>query len=238
MSSFYGFVSHVVETPSTCVPAKASMISITNAHHSLLTILQFALLPRCLLLRTIVHCDTSVARDVSFAEHCFWSKRRWRPSDFRQNDYHEITWLKWELLTQATQIGPTLFVDADVLILRNPFPYLPSDLSMYYQREDRDGRSLNGGVIWLRNHSLARHIFLQKPQRFRTRSPLDQLIVLDVLPRIDSAALPVEFAGHCWSRGNLSNATVTYHANCVYSASKKALVMQSVLHRTFERTIT
>jgi hypothetical protein len=103
--TFEDAVAHIRKKPSHCVPDGYSMISITNAHHTILTLLQIALIPSCLLQRTLVYCDRSVLHNVSFSKNCYWSTATFRPSDFLSNDYQEITWLKWDLLVQATRSG-------------------------------------------------------------------------------------------------------------------------------------
>lgn len=171
----------------------------------------------CLLSRTVVYCDPTVPRNTSFSHNCYWGARKFQPSNFKQRDYHEATWFKWELLEEATRSGPSLFVDADVLVLRNPFPCLPtSGVSIHYQRENQNG-NMNGGVIWLRNNTLAHRLLSLKPREFTAKSSLDQEIVYRELSSTrDHAILPTTFAGHCWAKRNdaLMRVAVTYHAHC------------------------
>ena len=233
--TFEDAVVHIRKKPSHCVPDGYSMISITNAHHTILTLLQIALIPSCLLQRTLVYCDRSVLHNVSFSKNCYWSTATFRPSDFPSNDYQEITWLKWDLLVQATRSGPTLFVDADVLILRNPFDALPrSGRDMYYQRELYDSDRMNNGVLWVRNNSVAKRILDAKPQDL-THAPLEQDIVYKVTTMEERKPLPHDFVGHCWAKDkrDIMRIIVTYHAHCARTFPKKLDIMTRILKEFF-----
>ena len=228
---FVNAVEKATARPSGCVPPFTTLISVTNAHHAVLTILQFALLPDCLKTRTVVSCARGINENVSFARNCVWSQEM-EASNFRSRSYHHITWLKWEFLQKATAIGPSLFVDADILILQNPFPYLPMHGSIHYQRETITGGT-NGGVVWMRNNTLARHIVKLRPTTFESNTTLDQDIVRKELAVLgQGAVLPREFTGHCWAKSANLPLPVTYHAHCLMSFKSKVNIMTEVLHKS------
>ena len=155
--AFGAQVKSVMSNPSSCVPNATAIISITNAHHALLTTLQFAILPPCLVARTVLYCSKSVPRDASFRDNCHWAAEDLAPSNFRAGEYEKIVWLKSRLIAQASRYGSVFWVDADVAILRNPFPLLAhvaTPLAM--ARESRTSSStINSGQMWIRSHALA-----------------------------------------------------------------------------------
>ena len=62
-------------------------------------------------------------------------------ADFLEGGYHTVTWAKWSVLWWALRgADAALFVDADVILLRNPFAertlFLAHHEQMLYQGED------------------------------------------------------------------------------------------------------
>ena len=229
-------VRHLLERSSTCVPNGTSIISVTNPFFANLTALQMAIMPRCMQPRTALYCSQSLAsmREAqSFRKHCFWPGQELAASAYRQGEYMKLIWLKWRLITQATKFGgAALFIDADVVVMRNPFPvleHISTPLAM--QRESYGNpfafnrNHVNGGMVWLRSHALALEL-----EKLRTRGrELDQNAVQRYLdeqsPPVHSL-LPVEFAGHCWARWHFSTPSswahfVAYHAHCIETPQEK-----------------
>ena len=235
---------HVISRSSACVPDRMTVISVSNNFFASLTELQIATMPKCMLPRTAIYCSNSLLTSVSFHKHCFVAAEDLAASAYRQDQYMKIIWLKWRLITQATEIGnATLFIDADVVILRNPFPVLERiSTPLAMQRESygnpfaANKDSINGGVVMLRSHSLALTL-----EQLSTRGrELDQQTVqryLDEQVVPQHTLLPTSFAGHCWARQWLPLLElqhvhlVAYHAHCVESPEDKLTTLQHVIHR-------
>jgi hypothetical protein len=230
-------VNRTMSTPSTCAPEATAIISLTNGHHTLLTEMQYAVLPQCLRTRMVVYCLLSVRRNVSFSELCHWAEQDMRASDFGRNDYMKFSWLKWRLIARASRFGQVFFVDADVLIVRNPFPLLVRvSAPVAFQREAYNSSSssselylgLNSGQVWLRKHSLA----LELEMLTTRRGELEQRAVQRFLYANGSTPrylLPHSFVGYCWDHGGDTKGLVTFHAHCLGTLHEKRLAMARII---------
>lgn len=227
-STWRARVEHIVGVTSTCVPAGAVALSMTNAHHAHLTSLQVASVPSCFLQRFLLLCgwpaaDTAAVRaalEVNTALDGTGARTKFLPrcvhalhlpwANFGTTAYHEIIWMKWALLDETLRVpavSAALFFDADVVLLRNPFASLPANLpalDMLYQRHEHgQAKKINSGQLLMRSPRLARAAAMLQPQVTRAKQSLDQ----DVISRYVSNAsgfsvghLPSAFASHCWER--------------------------------------
>jgi hypothetical protein len=229
-----------MSTPSSCAPDATAIISITNGHHASLAEMQFAVLPQCLRTRMVLYCMLSVRRNASFSEVCHWAPQDMRASDFGQLDYTKLLWLKWRLIARASRFGQVFFVDADVLIIRNPFPLLirvSAPIAMQreaYNSSDTTSQRylrLNGGQVWLRNHSLALRL-----ENLATKGrELDQYTVQRFLYANGSTQrylLPHSFVGYCWDHGGDTIGLVTFHAHCLGTLHDKRVVLARIVAKT------
>ena len=241
-------VQHVIERPSTCVPNGTSVISISNPFFAELTTLQVKAMPRCMHPRVAIYCSQSLQEeDVPFRKHCYWGAQDLVVS----GDQHlKIIWLKWKLIAQVTKYSDAaFFIDADVVILHNPFPLLerietplamqPESYGNPFSNEDH----VSGGQVWLRSHELALVL-----EQLRTRgNELGQNAVqryLDEQEQPQHTLLPEQFAGYsCWSHSSQGSFTrndhvVTYNAHCIESPNEKLAVLRRVFEVNFEKGVT
>lgn len=137
-----------VREPSTCVPEGTVATTFVNAYHMPMLHLQAAALPRCFTRRYVALCsDTFITNpstatteaptspsDVSPPPFCV----RWGSvggADFaekKSDGFLWVTWLRWELLhlaLLADGVEAALWLDVDVVVLRNPFDYMRSLIS-------------------------------------------------------------------------------------------------------------
>lgn len=129
-------VTLAVATPSSCVPAGGVLLSAANLHHRSLRRLQFSVLRAqpCLHPRVVSVCyGFSSANDTGVGA-CVEGPAV-SPSDFREQQYASLTWAKWEMLVDALSVAElALWVDADVLLLQNPFEALGLRRGMVHLR--------------------------------------------------------------------------------------------------------
>ena len=115
-------VHKAVLRPSDCVPGGAVLISTFNQYHRPLHQLQFQAVRalRCLMSRVVLLCFGAHAVD-SLRGACVNAPAA-RQSDFREGDYFSFSWVKWNVAWHALNVAScVLMVDADVVVLRNPF---------------------------------------------------------------------------------------------------------------------
>ena len=112
-----------LHTPTSCIPDGAVALSYTNEAMSPLHRFMIQRQPACFLCRLVSVCfgtavGESTRRCIATAavpESTYVKKRRHGP-------YAAFAWLKWLLLRDALRAASVaLFVDADVLLLNNPF---------------------------------------------------------------------------------------------------------------------
>ena len=195
-------VHHAVATPSDCVPRGNVVLSVTNKHHAKLRPLQFALIGHhsCFMQRVVSVCYNNVTD--AFGQ-CVQSAFIIPPSDFRRSNYANLIWAKWRIIADALEVAvAALWLDADVLILRNPFTALDmlegskgaSSSRLYdirYQSEPAptttqagscekplpvcpECGSLNGGQLLVRSGALARAMYASRPHNLSNTDKLDQ----------------------------------------------------------------
>lgn len=104
-----------------CVPSGAVLISYANVYHA-----PFMELTRQALQRDSPHCDVlqrtvAVCFGHNASSACVRAPHASR-SDHRHGQYHEIIWIKWNIIDFVLQVAQLVFFfDADVVLLQNPF---------------------------------------------------------------------------------------------------------------------
>ena len=100
------------------------------------------------------------------------------PSDYGRGAYSYMTWMKQDLLRESLSVvNEVLFFDADILVMRNPWPYTQTGREMngtrikesygtydiMYSRDRGHGLdcsgTINTGIIYARNTSATRELF-------------------------------------------------------------------------------
>ncbi len=128
-------VRRQLSEPSSCVPAGAVMLSAVNSEQAAL---------RKLALSKVAHLDCLMHRFITLVwdhdgDESGSSVRAASPSIPVSSSslYHYLTWSKWFVLSSAlVHARAALFVDADVLLLRNPFS--APELSWLWREERSD----------------------------------------------------------------------------------------------------
>lgn len=191
-------VGHAIATPSSCVPDGAVMLSVTNKHHARLRPLQFSLIRHraCFMQRVVSVCFNNVSDAFG---SCVQSTFNIPPSDFRRSNYANLIWAKWKIISDALHVAKmALWLDADVVILRNPWTALrlvgSASQPVYdirYQSEPPptpnqaetctkplpvcpECASFNGGQLLVRSAALARAVYLSRPVNLSNTDRLDQ----------------------------------------------------------------
>ena len=234
----------IVRRPSPCVPAGAMML--TYAEDGGLRALAFQRVAslRCLMARLLsVLTFADAIPGSQLVVHTFWTSPP-KPS----SRYHAATWLKWHLLAAALRgCAQVLHLDADVLVLRNPFDHLPrtDQVAVAYQSErictaDRRDCPVNGGLLVARSLSLVHSVLSRQSMR---GFQLDQQAATLPIFRSRHIHLPDAFVGHCWfwkgfgplpdpaERQRLLCGAATYHA-CGLSPKLKMPTLKAVLNQT------
>ena len=212
-------VARALKQRSSCVPDGGVALSITNNHHVHLRPQQFALVLHqpCFMQRVVTVCYS--AHD-SYG-HCVNSTYKVPPSDFRRSHYASLIWAKWLVLANALSVASiAMWLDADVLVLRNPWTSLAmmgagaEAYDFRHQSEDPCAETecaglrarcsnVNGGQLLLRTASLAQHIYDARPLNLTNYHRLDQDYVERIIQNrssgYSSCALPATFASHCWN---------------------------------------
>ena len=151
---------------------------------------------------------------------CVVSNTAIPPSDFKRSNYANLIWAKWRILSDTLLVARlALWLDADVLILRNPWPYLDipdttsAPFDIRYQSENpcietecaglraRCG-ALNGGQLLLGNRAVAQQIYEARPQNLTNTDELDQdyadRIIHNQSNHFTHCPLTGKFFSHCW----------------------------------------
>ena len=127
-------VRTALQAPSSCVPDHAVMLSMATTHHMKLRHAQFAKVKdlECFMTRMVSVCygftDSygrcvygSCNKSLGLANPCL-------PSDYRRSQYVALNWAKWPLFIDSLRVARSaLWLEADVVILRNPWALLLSD---------------------------------------------------------------------------------------------------------------
>lgn len=110
-------------------------------------------------------------------------------AQFGSESYSQLSWAKWDLLHIALTHGArvALFIDADVVLLSNPFSHLPRHqlLGHHFSFQEEVASCpqlacaapcrINTGMIAVSNASFTREVLRQLyPRRWKARMPLDQ----------------------------------------------------------------
>ena len=178
-ANFQLAVAAAIDMPSSCVPADAVLLSIVGGESIELRPLQFDRVAslRCLLRRVVSLC-------YNHTDAYGTCVRATQPAVVsREERYHAMTWMKWHLLRVALRTARTaFFVDADVLLLGNPFAHesvaryateqpRPAQL-LLHQFEGPGSNPLNGGQIcsssWNEAEAI-RTVLSDEPSSYDTR---------------------------------------------------------------------
>jgi hypothetical protein len=249
-ANFQLAVAAAIDMPSSCVPADAVLLSIVGGESVELRPLQFDRVAslRCLLRRVVSLC-------YNHTDAYGTCVRATQPAVVsREERYHAMTWMKWHLLRVALRTARTaFFVDADVLLLGNPFAHesvarfateqpRPAQL-LLHQFEGPGSNPLNGGQIcsssWNEAEAI-RTVLSDEPSSYDSATQrLDQEIAYSALTRrgVPTAELPRAFAGNCWYGPEVVPwcQLVTFHAHCTGSLTEKITRMRLVLRETEAR---
>ena len=183
-------VATAVSTPSSCVPAGAVAVTYFSRATTEMRRFQFARLRQqpCFLTRLV---------SVSFGAGSGFGVTVHAPAPATPErhtlGYMILKWAKWRLLRDALSAATgVLYLEADVLLLRNPFDAIPNEprfdvrfqtqaycetvlsdpqcpLAPRYEAREASlpanfsECSLNGGVIWLRSAAMARRVVSMEP---------------------------------------------------------------------------
>ena len=113
-------VAAAVARPSACVPDGWVVLSMTNTHHAPLQRLQYERVAHlgCFMTRVVSLCYGSVPDAFGacvYGPHVI-------ASDYRRSQYVSLNWAKWPFFLDAFRAARhLLWIEADVLIMRNPF---------------------------------------------------------------------------------------------------------------------
>ena len=191
-------VRWVLKKPSVCVPEGAVVLSVVNKHHIRLRPLQFHFIRhrRCFMRRVVSVCFNNVTDGFG---SCVRSTFVVPPSDFRRSNYANLIWAKWKILADALTVATrALWLDADVLILRNPFSVLnllgndaktSPGYDIQYQSEPPPPETsqcipprtgcmkcprINGGQLLLSSEVLSNIMYGARPHNLSNTDRLDQ----------------------------------------------------------------
>ena len=195
-------VSHALLRPSVCVPDGGIVLSVVNKHHARLRPVQFHFIRHrpCFMRRVVSVCFSNMTD--SFGK-CITSTFTVPPSDFRRSNYANLIWAKWRIIIDALACPAAkmaLWLDADVLILRNPWSALgllgpqATDGPNFDIRFQSEGpptaeqadpctpplpigsleSRLNGGQLLVTSAMLASHIYGARPRNLSNTDRLDQ----------------------------------------------------------------
>lgn len=240
-------VAASIARPSVCVPPDTVVVSMTGGKQTALRPLQFSQVKsrRCLLQRVVSLCFGNYTDEFGT---CVGARAL--PQVVGPAQYHRVTWSKWQLLHAALQEArAALFVDADVLLLRNPF-HTPSILlarffgrdaarheALLYQYEGPGSNPLNSGQLFARSLDAVSDVLAEQPVYFDGDTPLDQEIAFRALNRHGhrTARLPDAFAGNCWFGPPEAPpwcSLITFHGHCTGSLQEKLTRLRLVLRET------
>jgi len=120
-----------LQTPSTCVPSAAVLLSMATTHHMKLRREQFARVRHldCFMSRVVSVCygfeDEYGRCVVGSCDKALGLANPCLPSDYRRSQYVALNWAKWPLFMHALRVAKAaLWLEADVVILRNPWEAL------------------------------------------------------------------------------------------------------------------
>ena len=206
----------VLKEPSSCVPDGAVTLSVINKHHARMRADQFALMKDqpCFMNRMVSVCY-NVTDTFGTCVHSLFAIP---PSDFRRSNYANLIWAKWRIIADALQVARVaMWVDADVLLLRNPWTGIDAASAVAYdiryQSETRCGErecdalrsscsTLNGGQLLVSSRQLAERIYKLRPQNLTNTADLDQDLADEVIrgngTSVSYCPLPGSYFAQCW----------------------------------------
>jgi len=256
MAKFRAAVRGSVQLASTCVPSGAVLVSMAGGEQaSILRPIQFARVQhlRCLLRRVV----TLTWNYTDLFGKCVPIRPLPAPtsSSLREASYHAITWAKWHVLLGALlESKSAFFVDADVMLLSNPFAVprvarfaeseseqqrVRHDHSLLYQFEGAGSNPMNSGQVLTsaREHCEAvRAVLSDRPIEFERVVELEQVTAYRALwsRGVSMGRLGAEFGGNCWYGPEILPwcRLVTFHAHCTASLAEKLQRLQLVLRET------
>ncbi|KAL1520569.1 hypothetical protein AB1Y20_022145 [Prymnesium parvum] len=213
-------VSARLAVSSSCVPSGAVLLSMVNPYHSRLRDLQFSRLreSRCFMDRVVSVCfnySDSLGTCVP-APHV-------EAARFRSGGYSDLLWAKWRFIADAlVAASMVLWVDADVVLLRNPWANIPlrGRQHLLYQPEHppvepmwrlgarecvkQSTPRINGGQILVRSARFARQVAALRPLTHTSsnRDKLDQDYASELLYQwnYSHCLLPAGFRSQLWSQ--------------------------------------
>jgi hypothetical protein len=163
---------------------------------------------------------------------------------FKEKNWNHITYIKWEFMYKAIQLGAkTIFmIDADLLLLKNPFESTNNLLSKYdilYQTEHSSGNdcsaTINSGLLFFHVSEKIIAIvnaMLSSKHEILNGNDLEQNILekqVEKLKASKCAAPRKFFTGHCqYSHEDnvLASDIVTYHTSCGKNTTEKIALMR------------
>jgi len=179
-------------------------------------------------------------------------------SDFMRGAYHYITWLKHEMLFEILKHAQhVLFFDADMIMLRNPWPELSFGRkesgekfeATYDLQFQRDGGSrggglgcsgiINSGQMWVRNSTKMQIYFglmwTKRPQILLGQGTTDQDFIKGAASQagLTLCSMPPHlYTGKCFgSRKGAAKLIniITHHATCLEGTQEKRKYLLSIL---------
>ncbi|KAH7288337.1 hypothetical protein KP509_31G022400 [Ceratopteris richardii] len=180
-------------------------------------------------------CYKVVTKDVDFAS----------AKPYMSDDYLKIMWRRIELLTVVLDMGYNfLFSDADIIWLRNPFPYLRKDMDFQIATDRFNGdpssheNAPNGGYMLSRSTERTRKFYrLWYESRLTYPNKHDQDAFIELRHNIFMNDIQMKmayldtaiFSSFCSHWLYNMSMSVTIHANCCNGLNNKLRNLQAIL---------
>ena len=231
LATFSAAVARASALPSSCVPDDAVLISFAGGPqaatvwpHQYERVARL----RCLMRRAVTLCFENTTDAFGT---CVAAARR------LPTNYFKVCWIKWHLLHAALLTARTaLYVDADCILLSNPFVAAAPARGLLYQFEGPGANPLNSGQLLSSDAAAVREVLRAEPADADRSTRLDQEIAHDALARagVPAARLPPAFAGNCWWGPEIVPwcDLVTFHAHCTGTNQEKLERIRLVLRET------
>ena len=248
IAAFRSAVQAALVRESDCVPRGTVMFSMLNSKWASIRALSLSRVGSmaCLMSRFVSLCLGGFTDEFGT---CVDGPPLEQGGSFRDKTYHELTWAVWMLAHAALlEASYALYVDADVVLLTNPFAHLDVPrASMLYAEEvagcnkakghlrpcSSNPCKLNAGLFLVSSTKLTFDILTQvQPKVVGRETPLSQDLIVNWIRSTRRPAanhtfcrLPPTFAGYCSEvlHMTLPRACdrVTFHATCLRNASKE-----------------
>ncbi|KAK9678307.1 hypothetical protein RND81_11G202600 [Saponaria officinalis] len=179
---------------------------------------------RCLTLHQ--HCVVLVTDGVDFSKE----------ANFMKPDYLQMMWKRIDFLRRVLEMGYSfVFSDADIMWLRNPFPYFDPDTDFQIACDHFTGNpfdlenSPNGGFNYVKSNNRTIEFYKywhSSREKFPGYHDQDVLNFIKHSPYIDEIGLTMRFldtayfGGFCESSKDF-NEVCTMHANCCIGMDSK-----------------